>query len=97
MPADKRFFERIARIERGITWEPDGVISSQELRRIAARKKKREKKGHALSILIAAAAALIYLQPDVPEPIIGFFEAPTTEAAIASLNQMSLFAKVSAP
>ena len=97
MTSDKRFLERIARIERGITWEPDGVISSQELRRIAARKSQRKRKGQSLSVLIAAAAALIYLQPDVPEPIKGFFAAPTTEAAIASLNQMPIFAKVSAP
>ncbi|MEM0935264.1 MAG: hypothetical protein AAF646_05655 [Pseudomonadota bacterium] len=97
MPADARFYERISRIERGCQWEPEGVISAKEMRRAAARAKARKKGGQKLSVVIAIAAAGIYFQPQVPDPILGFFSAPTTEAAIASLNQMSVFAGISAP
>ncbi|MEM9250124.1 MAG: hypothetical protein AAGB05_15705 [Pseudomonadota bacterium] len=97
MSADARFYERINRIESGCQWQPDGVLNPREIARLKARGQARKKGGQKLSVLIAATAAWIYFQPEVPEPIVGFFAAPTTEAAIASLNQMSVFARVSAP
>ncbi len=97
MPADARFFERINRIEKGCQWQPDGVLSAQEIARMKSRSHARKKGGQKLSVLIAMTAAYIYFQPEVPEPILGFFSAPTTEAAIASLNQMSVFAGISVP
>jgi hypothetical protein len=94
MPADKRFMERIERIRRGKTWVPDGVIQEPLCH---ASRRTRGGGGAGLSILmiLAVPVALVLAGPDtLPEPLQGFFTAPTTEAAMASLGEWELLSQL---
>ena len=92
MPADRKFHERIGRINAGTTWACDGVVDPR-------RDERQSRRAHALgrftvtAVLFAAAPfGLAASGVTVPEPIVGFFTAPTTEAAMASLGRMDAFA-----
>jgi hypothetical protein len=89
MPADKRFHERIQRIERGRTWVPDGVVHYPASHRHRARRGRRGGgAGTSILMLLAVPVALALAGPErLPDPVRGFFTAPTTEAAMASLGE----------
>jgi hypothetical protein len=97
MPADKQFIERLARIEKGRQWAPDGVVHQPKAHGEAA--KRQQARGRKLRLFLAMAcgvpAWVIYAEPQVPDPILGFFTAPTTEAAMASLGQMPFLSGIS--
>ncbi len=93
VPADKRFHERIQRIEAGRTWVPDGVIHAEPAGRV--RRTRRGGAGLSLLMMLAVPAALLLAGPErLPEPVLGFFAAPTTEAAMASLGEWELMAGI---
>jgi hypothetical protein len=91
MQGDKRFQQRIERIRRGKTWVPDGVVQT-----VPGRTHRRGRGGGAglpILMVLAVPAALALAGPErLPEPVLGFFTAPTTEAAMASLGRMDAFA-----
>ena len=96
MPADKHFHERIQRIERGKTWAPDGVIHCPPGQKHRNRRSRRSG-GPGLSVLmlLALPAAAALAGPErLPAPVVGFFTAPTTEAAMASLGQWPPLAEI---
>jgi len=93
MPADKRFHERIKRIEKGRTWTPDGVVHAEPAGR--ARRARRGGVGVSLLMMLAVPAALVLAGPErLPAPVLGFFTAPTTEAAMASIGQWEPMANI---
>ena len=92
MPADKQFHERIGRINAGTTWACDGVVDPRREERQARRAHALGRLTLTLAMVAAAPLALAAAGMTVPEPIVGFFTAPTTEAAMASLGRMELFA-----
>ena len=94
MPGDKRFYERLSRIEKGKTWVPDGVVHDSHY------KKKRKPRGSSawpsILMVLAVPAALAIAGPEaLPAELLGFFQAPTTEAAMASLGQWTPLANLS--
>ena len=94
MPADRKFHERIGRIRSGTTWACDGVVDPRRTERKARRAKALNRLMLTAVLFAAAPFAMAASGVSVPEPIVGFFTAPTTEAAMASLGRMELFASL---
>ena len=92
MPADRKFHERIGRINAGTTWACDGVVDPRRNERKARRAKAMNRFVVTAVLFAAAPFGLAASGVTVPEPIVGFFTAPTTEAAMASLGRMDAFA-----
>jgi hypothetical protein len=92
MPADKRFHERIGRINAGTTWACEGVVDPRRIQRKSRRTKALGRFVLTVFLFAAAPFGMAAYGVTVPDPIIGFFTAPTTEAAMASLGRMELFA-----
>lgn len=98
MPADKAFYERIARIESGRQWAPDGVIHTPRAGRNRGEKRVKGGSGLLLGLVLTVPLVGFVLGPDnLPEPVIGLLESPAADAALARLGQIELIAAIIDP
>jgi len=95
MPADRRFHERIARIEKGKTWVPDGVVRTTPAEARARRQARKNRLFYAFLTLVLAPVGLVLAGPLLlPDPVRDFFSADSTEAAMASLSEIEIFSRI---
>jgi hypothetical protein len=97
MTSDKRFIERVKRIQSGRQWTPDGVVDARKGWRRSRRSARRQSRSPTIIMALAVPAALAFAGSDrAPEPVRGFFEADTTEAAMASLGRIGFLSEFAA-